>query len=448
MSSLFARIWLSYWLVMALTLAVALAVSFALAVKRADDIDRISPVALARSAQSDFSRGGRDGLGMWVMNERHTHPELQFYFVDDLGREFLGRSLGGRTLPGPGGALVPRLTAPGAPAFRMYVRRTREFSFGAWQLMFQPLLLLGLAVTVSGVGSAALAHQLTRPVVRLREGVRTVAAGVIETRMAEAITGRRDEIGGLARDIDQMTAHLRALIESKEELLRDISHELRSPLARLRIATSLLRDERPGENATAFARIDREVERLDSLIGQVLQFSRVQAGPPMTLEDLDLLALLEEAVEDARLEAAPDDKTVMIGKAAPLIVRGDRALLASAIENVLRNAVRFGPAGAAVEVSLEAVGSVARVRIRDAGPGIAPADLPRICEPFFRAQGSTGVGLGLSIAERVAALHRGRLAARNHPAGGFEVDLFLPTAQGAYAALAAFEFSGAEGPGA
>jgi len=116
---------------------------------------------------------------------------------------------------------------------------------------------------------------------------------------------------------------------------------------------------------------------------------------------------------------------------------GDKALVSSAIENVLRNAVRFGPAGAAVEVSLAVVGGVARIRVSDAGPGMSTADLARVCEPFFRAEGSSGVGLGLSIADRITSLHGGHLTPRNRPTGGLEVDLFFPTMEGANAPLVA-----------
>jgi two-component system, OmpR family, sensor kinase len=427
MSSLFARIWLSYWLMMALTLGAALAVSYGLAIKRAEMADRLSPVTFARTAQGELSRGGRNALGMWVMAERHTNPELEFYFVDDSGREFLGRDLAGQSLPGPAGAIIPRISAPGAPSFRLYMRRTSKFSFGAWQLMFQPWLLIALAIGVTGLGSAALARHLARPLARLRSDVRTVAAGEIQTEMSPWITRRRDEVGGLGRDIDQMTAHLRSLIKSKEDLLRDISHELRSPLARLRIATTLVREESGESKLAALQRIDREVERLDDLIGQILQFSRVHDGVRPEFENVDLTRIAEETAEDARVEADRERKTIRLEAGPSIAVRGDPSLITSAVENVLRNAVRFAPAGTPIDVALTVIGSTARVRIADRGPGIDPLSLPRICEPFYRAQSSSGVGLGLAIAERIATLHGGRLLVRNRRSGGLAVELFFPT---------------------
>lgn len=426
MKSLFARIWLSYWLMMALTLVVALALSYALAVKRSEETGQLSPLTFARTAQAQLSRRGQDGLTSWVIGQNHTHPELQFFFVDEFGHELLGRAISGRPLANPQNALVPIVSAPGGRSFRLYMRRTANFSFGAWQLMFQPLLLIVLAIAVTGLGSAALARQLAAPVVRLRSDVRTIAAGEIHERMSPAIARRSDEVGGLARDIDLMTAHLRSLIESKEELLRDISHELRSPLARLRIATSLLRGDWTGPKTQAFDRIDREVQRLDVLIGQILQFSRVQANPELNFVAVDLGEILDEAVADARLEAN-GTKPIEFERAYPILVEGDRTLIASAIENVLRNAIRFGPTGMPIELVLERIGNTARVSVADHGPGIRPDDLHRICRPFFRAEGSSGVGLGLSIAERVAALHGGRIAIRNRPKGGLVVQLFFRT---------------------
>jgi two-component system sensor histidine kinase CpxA len=437
MTSLFGRIWLSYWLVMALTAAAALAVSFALALKRADDTNRISPETLAQSAAGQLRKGGRDGLGLWVMDQHHTHPELQVYFVDDAGHEIFGRALSGHALSGPTGAVVPRIGEPGAKSYRVYVRRTRDVAFTAWQMVFQPGILLVLAITVSGLGSAALARQLAKPVERLRTGVRAIAGGAIETPMSPTISGRRDEVGGLARDIDQMTARLRAMIESKEHLLRDISHELRSPLARLRVATRLLRQDGATGNRTALERIDREVERLDGLIGQILEYSRVQASPPLNLENLDLLALLEDTAEDAQLEAEAEGKSVVLSTTTPARIRGDRSLVLSAIENVVRNAVRFTPVGQPVDIALVVVGGVARIRVRDAGPGIRAADLARICEPFFRADGTSGVGLGLSITDRITTLHGGQLAARNRAGGGLEVEIVFPVLDGAGAPLIA-----------
>jgi two-component system, OmpR family, sensor kinase len=307
----------------------------------------------------------------------------------------------------------------------VFIRRTRGVVFDLWNIFLQPWVLLGLALTISGFGCAWLAWRLTRPILRLREGVRAVAAGDLAVRLGPEIAARRDELGGLARDFAQMTRDLQALIASKEELLRDISHELRSPLARLRLAAGLARRGH-SVNEEAFERIDREVERLDAMIGQILRFSRLGAGLAILPEPLDLTELLEETIEDARIEADSEGVGLQLIADGPAWVTGDRTQLRSALENVLRNAIRFSPARSRVDVRLTRGAQEARVEVSDAGPGLRDADVARVFEPFFRADAADGVGLGLAITARILGLHGGRVNARNLPHGGLCVELVLP----------------------
>jgi len=429
MRSLFERLWLSYVLVMAVTLAVASAVTFALAIKRSEDLNSLSPITLAASAQAALTRQGRDGVDGWVVQEAHAYPELRIYFLDPNGAELLSRKVRGTPLPGAEGQVDPRVVAPDGVVYRVVARRTRNLVFDVWNVLLKPWVMAGLAIGISGLGCAWLARQLTRPVLRLREGVRAIAAGDLDVRMGPDLAARRDELGGLARDFDSMADDLRAHIASKEELLRDISHELRSPLARLRLASGLAR--KPATSAGALDRIDREVERLDAMIGQILRFSRLGSGPAPAGEPIELADLVEECVEDAGIEAEVDGKSVRLQLAASPWVVGDRTQLRSAIENVLRNAVRFTPPGAALEVALAADGAVATLEVRDRGPGVSETDLPRLFEPFFRGEPSEGVGLGLAIAQRIAERHGGRIEAANLASGGLGVRLTLPLAEAA-----------------
>lgn len=425
MRSLFAQLWLAFTLVMALTLAAAFGVTFALAVKRANSLDQLSPVAVAQSAQAVLSSKGRRGMAGWTVDEVHRQPEIQVYFVNSAGQELLDRAIRGQPLPGAAGQPTVTVKAPDGMVYRVLIRRTRGVVFDLWNIFLQPWVLLGLALTISGIGCAWLAWRLTRPILQLREGVRAVAAGDLAVRLGPGIAARRDELGGLARDFGQMTSDLQALIASKEELLRDISHELRSPLARLRLAAGLAR-RGPRTNEEAFERIDREVERLDSMIGQILRFSRLGAGLAVALEPLDLTELLEETVEDARIEA--DSKAVGLQLIAdgPAWLSGDKGQLRSALENVLRNAIRFSPSGSQVEVRLTRSAQEARVEVSDGGPGLRDADLARVFEPFYRADPADGVGLGLAITARILGLHGGRVSARNLPHGGLCVEMVLP----------------------
>jgi signal transduction histidine kinase len=272
---------------------------------------------------------------------------------------------------------------------------------------------------------------VSKPVVRLQASARSLAAGNLEARAGEDFSKRRDELGVLARDFDTMADHVRNLVASKEALLRGMSHELRSPLARLRVALGLAR--RDGADLTRqFDRIELEAERLDALIGQMLQFSQLRAvEPTLPRTPIDLTSLLSEIVEDARLEASAANKFVEWVPGAAVLIEGDHDLMRSAVENVLRNAVRFTSEGTAVVLSLACDGAYARILIEDRGPGVPEAELQRIFEPFYRVaesrdRDSGGTGLGLAITGRIIPLYGGDVAASNRAGGGLSVAMRLP----------------------
>jgi two-component system sensor histidine kinase CpxA len=423
--SLFLRLWLAFLLVTGLTSAASLAVSYASAVRRAGEAEQVSQPALAASAQQALTARGADGLASWTLDEVHRQPEIQVYFVDAAGHEMLNRTVHGQPIGGGTERRPPLVRAHDGTVYRVLVRRTRGIVFDFWTILFRPWVLLGLTLVISGAGCAWLAWMMSRPVTRLRASVRRVAAGDLELEIEKALKRRRDELGGLARDIQQMTRDLRTLMDSKEELLREVSHELRSPLARLRLAAELARNG-TGKRTAAFRRIDREVERIDGMIGQILHFSRLHATHSAPTGLVDLSQLLEEAVEDARIEADHADVTIDLTGAAPTWVRGDSARLRSAFENVLRNALRQAPRQSRVRVRLWCQLQEIRIAFCDEGGGIEGPDLEWIFEPFRRGESSDGVGLGLAITRRIAQIHGGRVAARNLPDGGFCVELFLP----------------------
>jgi two-component system sensor histidine kinase CpxA len=266
---------------------------------------------------------------------------------------------------------------------------------------------------------------------RLQSSARSLAAGNLEARVGEEFSSRRDELGVLARDFDTMAEDIRTLIASKEDLLRAMSHELRSPLARLRVALGLAR--RPQADITKqLDRIELEAERLDTLIGQMLQLSQLRAAKPILPSDpIDLTSLLSEVVEDARLEASAADKQVDWTPGDNLWMNGDHDLLRSAIENVLRNAVRFTEPGSAVSVALQRENRDALIAIEDHGPGVPEAELARIFEPFYRVaesrdRDSGGTGLGLAITARVVGLYSGQVRAQQASTGGLRVEIRMP----------------------
>lgn len=294
------------------------------------------------------------------------------------------------------------------------------------------IMLFAFALGISGLVCWWLARYVSKPVVKLQSSARSLAAGNLDSRVGEEFSRRRDELGVLARDFDTMADHVRALIASKEALLRAMSHELRSPLARLRVALGLAR--RGSDAQRQYDRIELEAERLDTIIGQMLQLSHLRAiEPNLPRAPVDLTTLLTEVVEDARIEANAVNKNVDWTPAASVEIAGDHDLVRSAIENVLRNAVRFTREGTAVEVAMLQEAGDARIVIEDRGPGVPENELEKIFEPFHRVaesrdRDSGGTGLGLAITARIVMLYSGAVVAKNRVGGGLRVEIRLPAA--------------------
>jgi len=291
---------------------------------------------------------------------------------------------------------------------------------------------LAVAVAVSGFVCFLLARYLSAPVGRLRNAAQRLAAGDLATRVGPAFGARRDEIGELGRDFDAMAERLEALLGAQTRLIRDVSHELRSPLARLQVALELAR-KRAGAAASAeLDRIEREAERLNELIGRILALERLERNlVDERAARVDLLGLVRSVVADADYEARAQGRSVALVEGAALFALGREDLLRSAVENVVRNAVRYTTGGDRIEVRLASAGAESAIRVRDHGPGVPERALASLFEPFFRAESardraSGGSGLGLAITERTVRNHGGRVAARNAPGGGLEVELRLP----------------------
>jgi signal transduction histidine kinase len=298
-----------------------------------------------------------------------------------------------------------------------------------WQFS-KPIPLLS-SVIVSLLFAFLLAWYFSRPIRALRNAFEAAAAGDLAPRFAASSKGG-DELNDLGRDFDRMSARLRALMDGQRRLLHDVSHELRSPLARLQAAIGLAHQQ-PDRIATSLERIERESVRMDKLVGELLTLSRLEANPDLPKAELvDMAELVDGIASDARFEAGPDGPAieVSIEGEAQIAVRGAPDLLWRALENVVRNAVKHGGAGGIVELRLRAEANLVQVEVLDRGPGIAPGDLPTIFQPFFRSNPSKnnvdGHGLGLAIAERVVQGHGGTIRATNREGGGLQVAIALP----------------------
>lgn len=292
------------------------------------------------------------------------------------------------------------------------------------------LMPVATGALIALAASALLAWSLSRPIRLLRQAFGAAAAGDLEQRVAPRLGPRHDEFADLARDYDRMAQQLRGLLGAQRRLLHDVSHELRSPLARLQFATELLRRS-PDGLATAVARIDHEVARLDSLVDEVLTLARLESGvAPGAMRDVDVIALLASVAEDARFEALAQRRDLAFA-ATPeaLVVPAHGELLQRALENVVRNAVKFTAAGTCVEVRAEAGADALRVTVADRGPGLPAQALAEVFEPFVRheaAQSMPGFGLGLAIARRAVEAHGGTIAAQLRDGGGLLLTLCLP----------------------
>jgi two-component system, OmpR family, sensor histidine kinase CpxA len=282
-----------------------------------------------------------------------------------------------------------------------------------------PPLGIALSILAAGIISYLLALYLTSPVKKLKSVVQSFAEGNLDARVAPQLGNRRDELADLGREFDHMAERIAALISSQKRLLADISHELRSPLARLGVALELARKNTNAKGLAALDRIEMESERVNKLVGQLLALTRLESGaervPP---ENVQLDELAQLVIDDANFEAKPQNKEIKALQLDPCVVRGSAELLRSGIENVIRNAIRYTAEGTAIEVSLACRLETALLTVRDFGPGVPESELAHIFEPFYRVseareRSSGGVGLGLSIAERTVRLHGGNIRASN-----------------------------------
>ena len=291
-----------------------------------------------------------------------------------------------------------------------------------------PMAPLLSALLVSLLSAWALAWYFARPIRQLRGAFDAAAAGDLGVRIGDGMGGRRDELADLGRDFDHMTERLGHLVDGQKRLLHDVSHEMRSPLARLQAAIGLARQQ-PERFEETLERIEREGLRLDSLVDELLTLSRLEAGVAGVTEPVDMQELLEGIVEDARFEGAARQVGVELSATALPAVRANPELLQRAIENIVRNALHHSPPGGAVRIVAGMMEGRLQVSVRDQGPGVSADALDKIFRPFYRGAGQAsgnGYGLGLAIAERVIAAVDGRIRAKNGESGGLVVDIELP----------------------
>ena len=456
MRSLFLKIFLSYWMAQALFLVLAIIVTLAMRPSREiSNLQTQEPKILNEALQA-YQSGGEDGARKYLGNV-HDNQHVRVFIFDDQGRELVGRKTHdwidrarrgqvhtadtflGRF--GPGQVLRQTLTADNGRRYMLIIDMPPE-EHPFFGLHGVPGLGILIAIISSGLVCYILARYLTSPIVQLRAATQKLASGDLTARAGMPASRRHDEMAELMRDFDRMAERLESLVNAQSRLLTDISHELRSPLARLNVALELARQRSGPEARSALDRIDREANRLNELIQKLLTIARLEAGDesiekiPVHLEQI-----VHEIAKDAAFEAQSRGCRVEATVVDDCVVVGSPGLLHSAIENVVRNAIRYTHDGTSVEVRLErgvgqqnGTGSPeAVVRVTDSGPGVPEDALDKLFRPFYRiddARGrqTGGVGLGLAITDRAVRLHGGTIRVSNRPQGGLMVEIRLPLA--------------------
>ncbi|MFK3771265.1 ATP-binding protein [Pseudomonas sp. NPDC089406] len=323
--------------------------------------------------------------------------------------------------------LTEEYTSPTSGETYLLIYRIPHPELEAWhrESLIWPLSALGIALVVLTLFSLLVTLSITRPLSRLRSAVHDLGQASYQQNSLARLAVRRDEFGVLANDFNKMGARLQSLIGSQRQLLRDVSHELRSPLARLRIALALAERAEPEQRQALWPRLTRECDRLEALISEILVLARVDAEQAHA-EPVDINALLGSVRKDAQLSAP--EQEVRLEAEPGLTLQGWPTLIERAVDNLLRNALRFNPAGQPIEIHASREQGRIVLSVRDHGPGVAEEHLAQLGEPFYRAPGqeAPGHGLGLAIARKAAERHGGSLTLGNHPQDGFVATLELP----------------------
>lgn len=398
-----------------------------------------------RSAAHALRDGGMEALRKRIADLQELRGAV-VYVLDGAGKDVLARDVPADVTEG---AAHPLQDSEGMHANRMRVRKLAAPDGTQYTAvaMFRGSSLVrmlyrrpgafwtnvAVAMVISACFSLLLAAYITAPLGQIRRSARRVARGDLSARVGELPFGRSAEILALASEFDQMAARLKELVEGQSRLIRDVSHEMRSPLSRLRVALELAREHGSSESAEQLDRIEREALRLEEMIGQAIQLSRMETTTPTKVDEVALDELVADITADAAFEAQTRPCSLHVAQTAPIKVRAEVELLASAIENVVRNAVNYTSTGSTIDLRLDRVEGQARLRVRDSGPGVPPGDCARIFEPYFRTdtarqRKSGGSGLGLAIAKRAIERQGGRIHAQNADGGGLEVEILLPVA--------------------
>lgn len=428
--NLFLRIFISFWLA-----TILLASSFFLLGRYSGD-KAIEKTEVALEAQAEvvaalWLKGGQRATMHWLFQQ--SSEQRPVLVNQQGGSPFVQHRMGGDTWnQSPVTAGVHRLKfghiaiIVKLPEVIPSLYLVKSINPGQMQRLPVPVLLI-LAIIIIGLVSMGLAAVLTRPIRKLRNAVQVIAAGDLSARVS--ISGR-DEVSALATDFNLMAERLNEMLASQRQLVSDVSHELRSPLARLRIALELA--ERAKDPASALARIEKEADELEQLVTDLLSLARIDSGQfKLEKQPVPLCQLIKKIVADANYEGEARRRQVILKDCDDVVANGDPVLLNAAIENVVRNALRFTKDDSCVVINLRQKNSSIVITVDDQGDGVPEEALSLLFEPFARVaeardRHTGGFGLGLAITGRTLLAHGGKAKADNRPGGGLRVTLTLP----------------------
>ena len=406
----------------------------------------IAPI-LAAEAVRTYEVGGADAFARFTQSS--SHPDRRIFLLDGFYKDVSGGALtddglevahaarnGQLVMLGSNIAAYKFISTSGRP-YVLLIYLTKSLRIQLIEALWGRNLpfAMGLMLLVTLL-CFALAYHIAAPIHSIQSTARRVAQGDLKARVPSNVAKRFDELAALGKDFDSMVDRLEMLIETERNLLNSVSHELRSPLARINLVVAMLKQRYASDADDMLQHLDRDVARIDVLIGQLLILSRLESGLSSSeREDVDVAELVEEVVADCNFEAEASGKSVTFRTTNALLIKGaDQHALRSACENVIRNAVRFTQPGTNVEVVLDvdrdALEPQGILSIRDYGPGVPEESLVAIFQPFYRiaaeGQASDGNGLGLAIAAEAVRLHRGTISASNHRPTGLEITVRIP----------------------
>lgn len=446
MGRLFWKIFIGFWLTLLVTGGFVGGLVWQ---HNKERIERLE--VLADNPRAEFSiniiagilrEQGREGLEKFI-DERNSrnHRPLKMLIINEAGKDLLGRPVSSLILNKARGSLVDSQTAaiqqvntPEGEKYLLFIPRRDHRILRSTKVFpeYLPLLPLFIVFIGSLFFSAGLAWYITRPIRHLSDATKQFAKGKLDTRVMHNIGSRKDEITELARDFDYMAEQVQNLVATQKRLLNDVSHELRSPLARLQMAVEMSRQQ-PDKTAELMPRIEKESQRLDELVGELLTLSRLEANAQNNKNDyFDISGLVSSIASDARFEAEGQNKQVVVNHPEEILISGNIELFRRAIENVIRNAIYYTAEKSPVTINMQHKNNHVIITVCDGGKGVSEDRLTDLFQPFVRISDTQqnvkipGYGLGLAIARRAIEIHKGTVRAYNHPQGGLCIELKFP----------------------